>query len=128
MIAAFGLPIAYAAAFVWGVPVLYVLHRLGWLRPATLIVAGALGGAMVAAWFAFEQQGTLIRVHMPLPGGAMLGALVGGTCWWAGQGKAKWTGRLTSAAADGPPAPCDGPTPYRPAAEQDVELNRCRGG
>ena len=95
MIAAFGLPIAYAAAFIWGAPVLYVLHRLGWLRAATLIVAGALGGTIVAAWFAFEQQGTLIRVHMPLPGGAMLGALVGGTCWWAGQGKAEPGGPAT---------------------------------
>ena len=88
MIAAFGLPIAYAAAFVWGAPVLYALHRLGWLRASTLIVAGALGGTIVAMGFAFDQQGTLIRVHMPLPGGAVLGALVGGTCWWAGQGKA----------------------------------------
>ncbi len=89
MIAAFGLPIAYAAAFVWGAPVLYALHRFGWLRAATVIVAGALGGTVVAMWFAFAQQGSLIRVHMPLPGGAVLGALVAGTCWWAGQGKAK---------------------------------------
>ena len=88
-IAAFGLPIAYAAAFVWGAPVLYALHRFGWLRAATVIVAGAIGGTIVAVWFAFDQQGSLIRVHMPLPGGAVLGALVGGTCWWAGQGKAK---------------------------------------
>jgi hypothetical protein len=87
MIAAFGLPIAYVAAFVWGAPILYALHRFGWLRPATLIAAGAVGGTIVAAWFAFEQQGAFIRAHMPLPGGAVLGALVAGTCWWAGQGK-----------------------------------------
>jgi hypothetical protein len=89
MIAAFGLPIAYAAAFVWGAPVLYALHRLGWLRAETLIVAGALGGTIVAMWFAFEQQGTFIRAHMPLYGGAVIGALAGGTCWWAGQGRAE---------------------------------------
>jgi len=89
VIAAFGLPISYAAAFVWGAPVLYALRRLGWLRVATLIVAGALGGTIVAVWFAFEQQGSLIRVHMPLPAGAVLGALVGGACWWAGQGQAE---------------------------------------
>ena len=95
MIAAFGLPIAYAVAFVWGAPVLYALHRFGWLRAATVIVAGALGGTAVAVWFAFDQQGSIIRVHMPLPGGAMLGALVGGTCWWAGQGKAKQNAAAT---------------------------------
>ncbi len=92
VIAAFGLPIAYAAALFWGVPVLYALYRFGWLRPATVIVGGALGGTIVAAWFALNQQGSLIRVRMPLAGGAGLGALAAGTCWWAGQGKAK--GRL----------------------------------
>ncbi len=89
MIAAFGLPIAYAATLVWGAPVLYALHRFGWLRAATVILAGALGGTLVALWFAFAQQGTLIQVYMPLPGGAVLGALVAGTCWWAGQGKTR---------------------------------------
>jgi hypothetical protein len=87
MIAAFGLPIAYAVALVWGAPVLYVLHRLGWLRAPPLIVAGALGGTIVAVCLAFDQQGSLIRVRMPLAGGAVLGALVAGTCWWVGQGK-----------------------------------------
>ncbi len=56
VIVAFGLPIAYAAALVWGAPILYALHRLGWLRAAPVIVAGAI-----------------------------LGALAGGACWWAGQ-------------------------------------------
>jgi hypothetical protein len=92
VIAAFGLPIAYAGALGWGAPVLYALHRLGWLRAATLIVAGALGGTIVAVWFAFQQQGAFIKVHMPLLAGAGLGALVGGTCWWAGRGKAEPNG------------------------------------
>lgn len=89
VIAAFGLPIAYAAAFVWGAPVLYALHRFGWLRAATVVAAGAVGGTVVAMLFALDQQGSLIRVHMPWAGGAVLGSLVGGTCWWVGQGKAK---------------------------------------
>lgn len=88
LITAFGLPIAYAAAFAWGAPVLYLLHRLGWLRAWTVIVAGAVGGTFVALLFTYWQQGSLFKVHMPLPGGAVLGALVGGVCWWAGQGKA----------------------------------------
>ena len=87
-ITAVGLPIAYAAAFLWGAPVLYALYRFGRLRAATVIVAGAIGGTIVALWLAFEQRGSYFRIPMPLPAGAVLGALVGGTCWWAGQGKA----------------------------------------
>jgi hypothetical protein len=33
------------------------------------------------------SEGGLIRIHMPLAAGAVLGALVAGTWWWAGQGK-----------------------------------------
>lgn len=86
VIVAFGLPIAYAAALVWGAPVLYALHRLGWLRATPVIVAGAVGGTIVAALIALDQQGSMIRIHMSLAGGAVLGALAGGTCWRAGQG------------------------------------------
>lgn len=89
VIVAFGLPIAYAAAFVWGAPVLYALHRLGWLRAATVIGAGAIGGTLVAMYLAFDQQGSLFRVRMPLSAGAVLGAIAGATCWWVGQGKAR---------------------------------------
>ena len=95
MIAAFGLPIAYAATLVWGAPILYALHRLGWLRAAPLIAAGAVGGTIVAIGLAIDQQGSLFRVHMPLPGGAVLGALVAGACWWAGQGKTAPNGPVT---------------------------------
>lgn len=90
MIVAFGLPIAYVAVLVWGAPVLYALYRIGWLRAGPVIVAGALGGTIVAVGFALSQHGdSLIRVHMPLPGGTALGALVAGLTWWAGQGGAK---------------------------------------
>ena len=87
VIAAFGLPIAYTAALVWGAPILYALRRVGWLRAETLIVAGAVGGTIVGAWFAVVQQGSFIRVRMPVLGAAVLGALVASTCWWAGRGK-----------------------------------------
>ena len=89
VIVAFGLPMAYAAALVWGAPVLYALHRLGWLRATPVIVAGAVGGTIVAALIALDQQGSMISIHMPLAGGAALGALAGGSCWRAGQAKAK---------------------------------------
>jgi hypothetical protein len=86
---AFGLPIACVATLVWGAPILYALRRLGWLCAATLIAAGALGGTIVAALLAFDQQDALFRVRMPLPAGAAIGALVGATCWRVGQGKAE---------------------------------------
>jgi hypothetical protein len=88
VVAAFGLPIAYAAAFVWGAPVLYALHRAGWLRATTVVATGAVGGTIVAGWFGVVQQGGMFRVEMPLLEGAALGALAGATCWWAGQGTA----------------------------------------
>ena len=70
----------------------YALNRARWLRAATLVVAGAAGGTFVAALFAFYQQGALIRVHMPMPGGAVRGALVAGACRWAGQGTIEQSG------------------------------------
>ena len=91
VICMFGLPVAYAVALVWGAPVLYALHRLGWMRGPVVVAAGAIGGTLVAAWIASSQQGSLIRIHMPLPAGAVLGALVAGTWWWVGQGKPKDT-------------------------------------
>lgn len=90
-ISVFGLPVAYAAALVWGAPVLYVLHRLGWLRAGPIIVAGALGGTIVALGFAWMQQNAVIRVHMPMSGGAALGALAGAVCWWAGKSRGSKT-------------------------------------
>ena len=89
LILAFGLPIAYLATLVWGVPALYLLRRLGWMRAWTVIVAGASAGTIVALWFAFNQQGSLFLVRMPVPAGAALGALAGAACWWAGQGRAE---------------------------------------
>jgi hypothetical protein len=86
-IVGFGLPIAWAAALVWGAPVLCLLHRLGRLRAWSVMIAGALGGTLVAAGLAFFQQGSLFRVQMPLLAGATLGALAGIACWWAGQAR-----------------------------------------
>jgi hypothetical protein len=87
-IVSFGLPIAYLAALVWGAPLLVGLRRLGWLRASTVIAVGALGGTIVALGLAFDQQGSLFRVRLPVPAGAVLGALAGAACWWAGQGAA----------------------------------------
>lgn len=130
IIAAFGLAIAYAAALVWGAPVLYALYRLGWLRAASVIVAGARGGTLIAVWFAFNQHGdSLIRVHMPLLGGAALGALVAGITWGAARRDlAECTGHLNSTLADRPRAPCHQSASWRPAAERDAGAIRCTSG
>lgn len=85
VIVTFGLPVAYAATLLLGVPMLYGLQRLTWLRGTSLVAAGALGGIVVAAVFAAGQQGALFPVIMPLYAGAALGALVAGACWWAGR-------------------------------------------
>jgi len=86
LIAAFGSPIAVVVALIWGAPIIYVLHRCGALRAATVVVAGSVGGALVALVFDIYQAGVLYRVRMPFPLGVVLGALAGGTCWWAGRG------------------------------------------
>lgn len=85
VIVTFGLPVAYAATLLLGVPMLYGLQRLMWLRGTSLVAAGVLGGIVVAAVFAAGQQGALFPVIMPLYAGAVLGALVAGACWWAGR-------------------------------------------
>jgi hypothetical protein len=85
VICTFGLPVAYAAALVFGAPILYGLERLKWLRGTTLVAAGAVGGVLVAALIALGRQGALFPVIMPLYAGAALGALVAGACWWAGR-------------------------------------------
>ena len=85
----FGLPVAYLAALVLGLPALYLLRRLGWLRAWIVIVAGALAGTIVALCVAASQQGSLFLVRLPVPAGAALGALAGAVWWWAGQGRAE---------------------------------------
>lgn len=89
IITAFGVPMALAAALMWGAPVGYVLHRLGALRAVTVIVTGAVGGALVGLWFAKFQGGDLFRVRMPLPLAVVLGALAGGAFWLASRGSAE---------------------------------------
>ena len=85
VITAFGLPIAYFVTLVWGAPVLYLLHRLHWLRATTVVLAAVAGGILVGLFFGAQQQTSLIRVRMPLSGAALIGALVGGTYWWVGR-------------------------------------------
>ena len=89
VIVSFGTPVACAAAFLWGAPALYLLHRVGWLRASTVMCTAALGGAIVAVWLEYLQQGALFPVRISIPAGAALGALAGGICWWAGAGRSQ---------------------------------------
>lgn len=81
----FGLPVAYAATLLLGAPMLYALHRRRWLHAWSLVTAGAIGGVVVAVLFAWDQQGALFQVMMPLSAGAALGALVAAVTWWTGR-------------------------------------------
>jgi hypothetical protein len=84
IISAFGAPIALAAAFFVGAPLLYGLHRLGALRASSVVLAGALVGGVVGLLIAQFQGGEMLRVRMPLPLAIVLGALSGAACWRAG--------------------------------------------
>lgn len=85
MIAVIGLPVAYAATRVWGAQVLAALNRVGRLNITTLVLAGVVGGTLVAFELASARQGSMFRLRLPLPAGATLGALVAASCWWAGS-------------------------------------------
>ena len=61
LILAFGLPIAYLATLVWGVPALYLLRRLGWMRAWTVIVAGASAGTIAS--MASRKSSRLVRLQ-----------------------------------------------------------------
>ncbi len=92
VVAAFGLPIAYGATVLWGLPILYALRCLGRLSAWTVILTGAIGGALVSIWFACEQQAAFIQVRLSMPGAVVLGGLAGGACWWLGLGRSKPAG------------------------------------
>lgn len=87
IITACGGPIALAIAVLWGAPAVYVLIRIGALRATTVVVTGAVGGALVSLLFAKIQNGGLFRVRMPLPLAIGLGALAGVAWWLAGGGR-----------------------------------------
>lgn len=88
IISAFGGPTALAMALLWGAPIVYVLLRMRALRTTTVVVAGAVGGALVSLLFAEFQGGGLLRVRMPLPLAIALGALAGGAWWLSGGARA----------------------------------------
>ncbi len=84
----FGLPVTYIAVLAWGAPAVFLFRSFGGLKnPVPLMVAGAVGGALLALLIEFLQQVGLFKVRLPLAAGAALGALAAASCWWQGQGR-----------------------------------------
>jgi len=70
-----GIPVAYGAALVVGVPIYLVLRRFGRIGPTTLWLSGALSGALVAFLLAPLLHGELFSIRFPLWAGSLLGML-----------------------------------------------------
>jgi len=85
MIVLIGQPIAWVVALVWGAPVIWWLQRRGWLARWTVVLAGAVGGTLVAVTLGLAHVGSLFQLRLSPAGGGALGALAGGACWWAGR-------------------------------------------
>jgi len=75
VIAAIGVPVAYAAAFVGAAPVYFVLRRLGIVSTLTLLMTGTGIGVVVAVLLAPRLKGELFSVPFPIWLGAALGLL-----------------------------------------------------
>jgi hypothetical protein len=75
VVAAIGVPVAYAAAILGAVPVYVMLRRLGAVSPLTLWVSGAAIGSVVAVLLAPQLKSELFSIPFPLWAGALLGLL-----------------------------------------------------
>ena len=75
MIAAIGIPVAYAAALVGAAPVYVVLRRLGVVSSMTLWMTGTVIGVVVALLLAPQLKGELFSIPFPIWVGALLGLL-----------------------------------------------------
>lgn len=74
-IAAIGVPVAYAAAFVGAAPVYFVLRRLDIVSPLTLWLTGTAIGVVVAVFLEPQLRGELFSIRFPVWVGAVLGLL-----------------------------------------------------
>jgi hypothetical protein len=77
----FGMPVAYVAAFGFGLPSLMLLERLGQLRAWIVAMVGIVAGILVFGVFELKPHGDLFRVRMPLVLAASLGGLAGAVYW-----------------------------------------------
>jgi hypothetical protein len=75
VVAAIGVPVAYAAALFLGAPIYLLLRRSGRATPSMLWSAGAAIGAAVAALLAPRLRGELFSIRFPLWAGILLGIL-----------------------------------------------------
>jgi len=81
LVAVVGLPIAYAATLIVGVPMYFLLRRAGLLSRLWLDIAGATIGIAVSIVIAPQVHGELISFPFPLWLGALLGLLTAEVFW-----------------------------------------------
>lgn len=76
-VAAVGIPVAYGAALLAGVPIYVFLRRRGPVTALALRTAGAVIGALVALLIAPRLRGGLFSISFPVWAGILLGLLCG---------------------------------------------------
>jgi hypothetical protein len=70
-----GMPLAYAVALIWGLPVVWFLRGVRLLRSSTVIAAGCVGGVALSLWLGDYQRSALFPVRLPAAWAAILGGL-----------------------------------------------------
>jgi hypothetical protein len=75
VVAAVGLPTAYAAAWLGGIPAYFILRRIGLITPVTLWIGGTIIGASTALLLAPHLRGELFSIRFPVWAGSLLGLL-----------------------------------------------------
>jgi len=76
-VAAVGIPVAYGAALLAGLPIYLFLRRRGPITAPALRTAGAVIGALVALLIAPRLRGGLFSISFPVWAGILLGLLCG---------------------------------------------------
>lgn len=93
LVFAVGAPVAYAATLCAGLPLLWVMRRLGPLTLWRSAAAGLVVGYGTALALAPHLGGDLIRIPLPPWSGAVMGAAAAAVWWRLADGRA---GRVTA--------------------------------
>ena len=80
-VAAIGVPIAYVATVVVGVPAFVVLRRVSALSRAPLLAVGGITGIAVAILIAPQLRGELFSIPFPWWAGALVGIASAEVFW-----------------------------------------------
>jgi apolipoprotein N-acyltransferase len=86
LVLAFGAPVAYAATFALGLPLLWLVRRVAPLTLARVILVGFLVGLGVAMGLAPWLRGELISIPLPPLQGGLLGSASAAVWYWLAFG------------------------------------------